>query len=105
MLYYERISTTERNRVTVTQDGANFIYELAAPVLVEPGDVVGVEVERLCIVSEDFDNILSFNVSGTGSTFTSFRQDGPDSYFYVDPLYAERDFVPLIEAVVGELAD
>ena len=102
---YERVSTTESGIVTVTQDGPIFIYELASPVLVEPGDIVGVEIERLCIQSEDYDNVLSFNISGTGSSYLSYRQEGPESTFYLQPLYSttEQDFVPLIEAVVGEL--
>ena len=102
---FQRRSTTERSRVTIMQDGPIFTYELASPVLVEPGDIVGVELERLCIMSEDFDNVLSFNISGTGSSYLSYRQDGPESTFYLHPLYAttEQDFIPLIEAVVGEL--
>lgn len=102
---YDRISTTERGIVRVTQDGSIFTYELTSPVLVAPGDIVGVEIERLCIRSEDFDDVLSFNISGTGSSYLSYRQEGPESTFYLQPLYSttEQDFVPLIEAVVGEL--
>jgi hypothetical protein len=103
---YDRISTTERNIVTITQDGPIFIYDLASPVVVEPGDVVGIELEYLCIESEDYDNVLSFNISGTGSTYSSYRQAGSESTFYLEPFYCgtpEQDLIPLIDAVVGEL--
>ena len=100
---YDRISTTEGSIVTITQDGPIFTYELASPVPVEPGDTVGVVLQYLC---EDYDSVLSFNISGTGSNYLSYRQAGPESSFYLEPLYiatAEQHLIPLIEAVVGEL--
>ena len=103
---YDRISTTEGSIVTITQNGTIFTYELASPVPVEPGDTVGVVLQYLCIESEDYDNVLSFNISGTGSNYLSYRQAGSESSFYLEPLYyatAEQHLIPLIEAVVGEL--
>jgi hypothetical protein len=100
---YDRISTTGRNIVTITQDGPIFTYDLASPVVVEPGDVVGVELEYLCIESEDYDNVLSFNISGTGSTYLSYRQAGSESSFYLEYATPEQHLIPLIEALVGEL--
>ena len=105
-IVYDRISTTERSIVTITQDGPIFTYDLASPVLVEPGDTVGVVLEYLCIESEGYDNVLSFNISGNGSTYVSYRQAGPESTFFLEPLYsatAEQHLIPLIEAVVGKL--
>ena len=100
---YDRISTTEGSIVAITQDGPIFTYELASPVPVEPGDTVGVVLQYLC---EDYDSVLSFNISGTGSNYLSYRQAGPELSFYLEPLYyatAEQHLIPFVEAVVGEL--
>ena len=106
-IVYDRISTTEGSIVEITQDGLIFTYELASPVPVEPGDTVGVVLQYLCIESEDYDNVLSLNISGTGSNYLSYRQAGPESSFYLEPLLyyatAEQHLIPFIEAVVGEL--
>ena len=103
---YEQRSTTERSTVTVTitQDGQKFTYELSSPVLVEPGDIVGVELGRFCAPFEDLDNVLSLNISGTGSSFLSYRKDGSGTRFFLPStsVTPQQDFVPLIEAVVGE---
>ena len=59
---YERISTTERSKVTVTLDGQIFTYEPTSTVLVEPGDIVGIGLGHLCALSECFDNIVLMSV-------------------------------------------
>ena len=84
------------------QDGPIFTYELTSPVLVEPGDIVGVGLGHLCAPLECFDNVLSFNVSGTGSSYISYQQDRSASTFFLQST-PEQDLVPLIEAIVGEL--
>ena len=101
---YRQISTTitERNLV---QDGQIFTYKLASPVPVEPGDIVGIELRRFCAPLEDLDNVLSHNISGTDSSNLSYRKDGSEPTFFLrsSSVIPEQDFVPLIEAVVGEL--
>ena len=102
---YGQRSTTERGFVTITQDGQIFTYDLASPVLVEPGDIVGIELRRFCAPLEDLDNVLSHNISGTDSSYLSYRKDGSGPTFFLQSssIIPEQDFVPLIEAVVGEL--
>ena len=102
---YERQSTTERNTVIVRRDGPMFIYELATPVLVQPGDIVGVGLGLSCARSESFDNVLSYNISGTGSSYLSYRQDRSGSTFFLQSssITIEQDLVPLIGAVVSKL--
>ena len=103
---YEQRSTTERRTVTVTitQDGQTFTYELSSQVLVEPGDIVGVELGRFCAPFEDLDNVLSLNISGTGSSYLSYRKVGSGTRFSLlsTSVTPVQDFVPLIGAVVGE---
>ena len=101
---YNRISTTKGNIVAIRHDGSIFTYKLDSPVLVEPGDIVGVVFRYSCIESE-YDIVLSFNFSGTGSNYSSYRQARPKSKFLLEPLSAtaEQHLIPLIEAVVGEL--
>jgi hypothetical protein len=74
-------------------------------VVVEPGDIVGVVLKRSCI---DYVNILSFNTTGTGSTHYSYSytRAGLDSKFNLesDNVIPQKDVIPLIEALVGELA-
>ena len=98
---YEQLSTTVGKMVTVRKDGPIFTYNLATPVQVQPGDIVGVATGFSC--GENFDNILSWNVSGNGSSYLSYRQDGARFTFYLSSpsITTEQDFVPLVEAVVG----
>jgi hypothetical protein len=103
---YRRIRTTKNNNIVpIVEDGPIFTYELASPVPVEPGDIVGVELGRFCAPLEDLDNVLSLNISGTGSSYLSYRKDGSDLTFFLpsSSITPEQDFVPLIEPVVGEL--
>ena len=87
------------------QDGQVFTYKLASPVPVEPGDIVGIELGHFCAPLEDLDNVLSHNISGTDSSYLSYRKDGSGLTFFLQSssVIPEQDFVPLIEAVVGEL--
>ena len=96
-IIYDKIGTTETSAVTVTQDGFIFTYELASPMVVEPGDTVGVVLKRSCI---DYDNILGFNINGTGY---SYGQAGLGSEFNLYDTTSQRDFIPLIKVLVGEL--
>ena len=107
-LVYEQISTTNGNTAGVSMmNGSIFAYELARPVLVQPGDIVGVEsASRVCANFYVFNNILSLNVSGNSSTSsvsymrsgtrrTTFPMESPD-------VYHKKDYLPLIYAVMGE---
>ena len=101
---YQRLSTTETNIELILQDGPIFTYELASPVQVKPGDIVGIELGLSCSLSEDFDNVLSLNVSGTDSSFLSYRRQSSGSTFFLQSpsITIEQDYIPLIEAVVGK---
>ena len=100
---YERVSTTERNTASVTEDESFFTYELAKPVQVEPGDIVGVELDTFCGTSVAFDNILSVNVSGSGQTFSSYWRVSSSRSFHLEfSAEMEQDFIPLIQAITGQ---
>ena len=104
-IIYDQIrSTTEKrlsNNIIITQDGSVFTYELASPMVVEPGDIVGVMLQRSCI---NYYDILGLsNISGNGSTYNIYGQAGLGSEFDLCNATSERDFFPLIEALVGEL--
>ena len=74
---------------------------MASPMVVEPGDIVGVMLQRSCI---NYDDILGLsNISGNGSTYNSYGQARLGSEFDLCNATSERDFFPLIEALVGEL--
>ena len=81
------------------------IYELASPVLVQPGDIVGIGLGFSCAKSESFYNVLSYNISGTGSSYLSYRQDRSGSTFFLQSPSTStvQDLVPLIRAVVSKL--
>ena len=101
---YQRQSTTAGNTQRILQDGTLFTYVLASPVQVRPGDIVGVEQGTLCSLSEFFDNLLSLNISGTTTTFLSYRSPLPGSTFKlrISSTDREQDFIPLIEPIVGK---
>jgi hypothetical protein len=96
---YDRISTTQRSRINfVAQEGAIFTYGLASPVVIEPGDIVGVMIRRSC-------NVLSFNATGivNDSTSLSYGRDGSNSTFNLDGTTPSQNLSPLIGYQVGEL--
>lgn len=102
---FRRISTTSRNTAKITvHNGSVFTYELARPVRVKPGDVVGIEI--ICPQFEFYDklNVLSLNVSG-GNGFLSYMRSGSGSLFFLDShlVFFEQDYHPFIEAVTGKL--
>lgn len=103
-IMYQRQSTTAGNIQRILQDGPIFTYVLASPVQVQPGDIVGIEQGTSCSSSLFFDNILSLNISGTTSTFQSYRNPHPSSTFNlrISSTDREQDFIPLIEPVVGK---
>ena len=70
---FNRQSTTDGNTVTFDVDGSIFTYELSTPAVVQPGDILGIEIDGLCSNTQTFDNILSLNVSGIGSTTTAYK--------------------------------
>ena len=68
--------------------------------VVEPGDTVGVVLKRSCI---NYDNILGLNINGTGSTYYSYGQTRLGLEFNLRNTTSQKDFIPLIKALVGEL--
>ena len=108
-IIYQRLNTTARNTAGITQDGPILTYELASPVQVQPGDIVGVEQGSSCSIGQILnflDNVLSLNISGTNSTFLSYRNSEPGSMFFLQPLIGtidrEEDYIPLIQPIVGK---
>ena len=100
---YKRVSTTEGNTASITEDESFFRYELTRPVQVEPGDTVGVEMATFCGISIHFDNIFSLNVSGSGQTFSSYWRGYSSTSFQLEfTAEMEQDFIPLIQAITGQ---
>ena len=107
-IIYDQIRSTTEKRFSdiiitqdIMQDGLVFTYVLASPMVVEPGDIVGVVLQRSCI---NYYDILGLsNISRNGSTHNSYGQSGLGSEFDLRNATSERDFIPLIEALVGEL--
>ena len=96
---YRRLSTTERLR-RITRDGPIFTYELASPVQVQPDDIVGVELKFdlfSCSITGGLSNILSLDLSRTGTISQSYRQFAIESTFRV--IYP----VPFIRPVIGKI--
>ena len=106
-IVYKRLNTTAGNTGKIVQDGPIFTYELASPVQVQPGDIVGVErgTSESCSFTERLDNILSLNISGTDLTFSSYRNsEFSGSLFFLQPrtiagVNREEDYIPLIEPI------
>ena len=76
---FNRQSSTDGNMATFDVDGSIFTYELSTPAIVQPGDIVGIEIDNLCSNTQTFDNILSLNVSGIGSTTRVYRRSSTSS--------------------------
>lgn len=107
---YKQVSTTNGNTAGVSiVNGSIFAYELARPVLVQPGDFVGVEsASRTCANFYVFNNILSLNMSDGNSSQSSLsymRSGTRRTTFHLESsmVYHKRDYLPLIYAVTGEL--
>ena len=101
---YDRVSTTERNAGRPTRNGAAFTYELISPVEVLPGDIVGIEMGFISFGGTS-NNVIALNTSGSGSTSMSYRTSGGGPSFILQSPsnIRERDIVPLLQAVIGEL--
>lgn len=101
---YQRVSITSRNTARITLDGSVFTYEPTTPVHVQPGDVLGIEMQFV----PQSNNILSLDIIRTGSVSLSYRRSlglGSTSVFGLQSLFIFREqrYVPLIEAVIGKL--
>ena len=101
---YDRVSTTERNAERPTRNGAAFTYEFISPVEVLPGDTVGIEMGFISFGGTS-NNVIALNTSGSGSTSTSYRTSGGGPSFILQSPsnIRERDIVPLLQAVIGEI--
>ena len=101
-------STTERNVAKITvDDNSLFTYELVRPVSVREGDVGGIEMGRDCRPQDgdDFDNILSVNVSRKKSiTTTSYRRASSGAEFDLESslVFTQNDIIPLVMPVIGQ---
>ena len=101
---YRKMSTRE-GVLRSTSDGIIFTYEFTTPVEFQPGDIAGIELSsHTCSLFGGTDNILSVDISGTGSTSQSHRRFGTGSIFRVSqqPL---TYIVPFIQPVIGTLSD
>ena len=101
---YRKLSSTEGN-ARITTDGPLFTYELRSPVNVRPGDIVGVELDTFsCSLFASFDNILTLDISGTGSSSWSYGRRITGSTFVVRGAFSQQNnLVPLLQPVFGEL--
>ena len=103
------MSATDENLryLTFSLDESVFTYELTRPVEVQPGDIVGISKGVLCRSSDNFDNILSLNISWSNSTDISYRGFyGGTRFFLESPFRAtENDLVPFIMPVFGKCND
>ena len=81
-----------------------FTYELISPVEVLPGDIVGVEMGFISFGGTS-NNVIALNISGSRSTSMSYRKSGGGPSFILQSTLniRERDIVPLLQAVIGEL--
>ena len=105
---YEQRSTTNGNtaRIGVANDSESVIaYELARPVRVQPGDVIGVEMP-MCTLLDTYHNVLSLNVSETKSRFSygyrRFGNSGTSFNLESPSVYQERGYQPLINVDMGK---
>ena len=105
-----QVSTTEGNTAKTTESAENggslFTYELAMPIQVQPGDMVGVEIFCPGIQPSDKLNILSLDVSESGSSSAlAYKRSGSGSLLFLETslIFREQNYLPLIEAVTGEL--
>lgn len=106
--FYAQTSTTNGNTARTVVEGSIFTYELATPVQVQPGDIIGVEISSMCMMVEIYSNVLTLNVSGNSSTSTmSYWRLGGGTQFYLESsgstIYDEQGYQPLIQATVGKL--
>ena len=106
---YEQVSATGANvrYITFSSDESVFIYELIKPVQVQQGDIVGISKGVLCRSSDNFDNVLSLNISWSNSTNLSYRRySGRTRFFLESPFIATKDdLVPLVIPVFGKFND
>lgn len=103
---YEQVDATDKNvrRLTFGRDESVFIYELIKPVQVQPGDIVGISKSVLCRSPDNFDNILSLNISWSNSTNISYRRYSGGTQFFLESPFTviEDDLVPLVMPVFGK---
>ena len=102
---YDRVSSTENNVAMVLQNEPFVTYQLRRVVMVQPGDVLGVETGYLCLSSGTNDyTILSLSVNGSNTT--SYRRPGagltPFFLTGTGTIMRKRELVVLIEPVFGQ---
>lgn len=99
---FNRVSTTEGNTATFNVNEMFFTYDLDTPAIVQPGDIVGVEIDNLCGSLQNFDNILGLNVSGSGSTSTVYRRSSTPSRLTVSSVSVStmNSLIPLVTPIV-----
>ena len=101
---FNRQSTTDGNMATFDMDGSIFTYELSTQVIVQPGDMIGVEIEDSCSSTQTFDNILSLNVSGISSTTRVYRRSSISSRLTLSSLsvsvFTMNTLIPLVTPIV-----
>lgn len=99
--YSRRTSTAGRlQRITTSNDGSIITYELASPVQVEPGDIVGIELQTNSPSScyrTATGNILSVDLSRADKTSRSYR------HFEIHSNFRATYLVPFIQPVIGKI--
>ena len=101
---YRRLTTTEGNTRTISVRDSLFTYELKNPVTVRPGDILGIEKGIFCTLPQNFDNIMSLNMSEMDTTPSSFHRSSRGVLFSVDESSSspESNLVPLAMPIIGE---
>ena len=110
---YTRVSTTKFNVRYITPVTSSFAldeslhnYELTNPIQVQPGDFVGIETEFSCTPPDNFDNILSLNVSESNTNMLSYRRSFGGTQFFLlnsTSTMAVNGIIPILMPVFGQL--
>lgn len=100
---YNQVSTTENNVAIVSLNASYITYKLSKAIQVQPQDIVGIETGFSCPFNGMRDNILSLNISGSGTSTLSYSRPRSGTIFFLSQFSGntlERDLIPLIAALV-----
>ena len=97
---YTQTATTEFGSIiaSVKVDESVYTYKLAAPMEVQPADIVGIETQLGCTPTDTSVDVLSLNVSENEITVLSYWTSLNSSL-----LFSETDIIPLVTPVIGQL--
>ena len=101
---YRPISTTEDNLARIEINDPFLTYTMATPAQVQSGDIVGIGMGFRCAPFGTPDNIMSLNVSRSGSNILSYIQPRRGSIFYLNRFTTSNktNLIPLIQVAIGK---